>query len=387
MCIGLSSDRVRCDSVEEIGSQSELFVMLIQNPVVGHGFAADQIEVSGWDQYPWVCDNNEAVARLLSLCPDHQPTPLHTLTDLPGLPQGASVWLKDETTRMGLSSFKALGAAFVIAQDAAQAPDSAQSAWDQRLAGRCYVAASAGNHGMSVAAGARIFGARAIIVLAETVPPAFAERLKAKGAEVVIHGVDYAASMAKAEDIAKTQGAILLSDSSWEGYVDIPWGVMQGYTQSATEVVDQLQGQIPTKIFLQAGVGGLAAAAAAVFRKAWGDRPQIIVVEPTAAPALQASITQRRVAFADGPVSNMGRLDCKEPSVLALKSLARDANAFLTIEDEDAANTVAMLRDAMTIHSTPSGVAGLTGATLPSSPIALSSKDRVLCIVSEGADS
>ena len=130
------------------------------------------------------------------------------------------------------------------------------------------------------------------------------------------------------------------------GYVDIPWGVMQGYTQSATEVVDQLQGQIPTKIFLQAGVGGLAAAAAAVFRKAWGDRPQIIVVEPTAAPALQASITQRRVAFADGPVSNMGRLDCKEPSVLALKSLARDANAFLTIEDEDAANTVAMLRDA-----------------------------------------
>ena len=73
--------------------------------------------------------------------------------------------------------------------------------------------------------------------------------------------------------------------------------------------------------------------------------------------------------------------------MLALKSLARDANAFLTIEDEDAANTVAMLGDSMAIHSTPSGVAGLTGATLASSPIALSSDDRVLCIVSEGADS
>jgi len=387
MCVSLSSEDVSCDSVDEMRPQSELFVMLIQNPVVGHGFTANQIETPGWDQYPWVCDDNDAVARLVALCPAHQPTPLHTLVDLPGLPQGASLWLKDETSRMGLGSFKALGAAFVIAQHAAQVPDSAQSSWDQRLAGRCYVAASAGNHGMSVAAGARIFGAKAIIVLAETVPPAFAERLKAKGAEVVIHGVDYAASMAKAEDIAKTQGATLLSDSSWEGYVDIPWGVMQGYTQCATEVVDQLQGQIPTKIFLQAGVGGLAAAAAAVFRKAWGDRPQIIVVEPTAAPALQESINQRRVAFADGPVSNMGRLDCKEPSVLALKSLARDADAFLTIDDQDAAKTVAMLHDAMAIHSTPSGVAGLTGATLPSSPVALSSNDRVLCIVSEGADS
>ena len=361
--------------------------MLISNPFVGRGFSADQIEEPSWDQYPWVCDDHEAVSRLLAHCPAHQPTPLHSVTDFPGLPRGASVWLKDETKRMGLGSFKALGAAFVIAQHAAQMPDDGQVPWDQRLAGRCYVAASAGNHGMSVAAGARIFGAKAMIVLAETVPPAFAARLEAKGAEVVVHGADYAASMAKAEEIAKAQGAVLLSDSSWEGYVDIPWGVMQGYTQCATEIVEQLQGQIPTKIFLQAGVGGLAAAAAAVFRKAWGDSPQIIVVEPTAAPALQASMTQRRVAFADGPVSNMGRLDCKEPSVLALKSLARDANAFLTIDDEDAAQTVAELSDRMAIHSTPSGVAGLTGATLPSSQIPLSPHDRVLCVVSEGADS
>ena len=295
--------------------------MLIRNPVVGHGCRGPNRGV-GWDQYLGL--HNNGCCAILSRSPTDRP--LHTLADLPGLPQGASVWLKDETTRMGLGSFKALGAAFVIAQDAAQALDGAQSSWDQRLAGRCYVAASAGNHGMSVAAGARIFGARAIIVLAETVPPAFAERLKAKGAEVVIHGVDYAASMAKAEDIAKTQGAILLSDSSWGGYVDIPWGVMQGYTQSATEVVDQLQGQIPTKIFLQAGVGGLAAAAAAVFRKAWGDRPQIIVVEPTAAPALQTSITQRG-HDCPAPCPTWG-VWIVEPSVLALKSLARDANAF-----------------------------------------------------------
>ena len=359
--------------------------MLIENPVVGHGIAAEQSNDPHWDQYPWVCDDNHAVASLLAQCPAHTPSPLRPLSDWPDFPKGVSVWLKDETARMGLGSFKALGAAFVIAQHAANASHRQSSDWGQRLAGQCYVAASAGNHGMSVAAGAQIFGAKAIIVLAETVPAAFAARLSAKGAEVVVHGVDYAASMAKAEEIADTRGAILLSDSSWQGYVDIPWAVMQGYTQCATEVVEQWHGQGPTKIFLQAGVGGLAAAAAAVFRKAWGSAPEIFVVEPTAAPALQASIKKGRSVFADGPVSNMGRLDCKEPSILALKSLARDANAFLTIDDDDAARTALQLAAVAGIDSTPSGVAGLAGAA--SQSVTLSASDRILCIISEGVDS
>ena len=357
--------------------------MLAENQYFGVGLPAAATEDANWESYSWVCDNNDAISALLAHCPAHQKTPMTAVTVMPNFPIGGSLWLKDETARMGLGSFKALGAAFVIALHADEARARNDLAWEECLKGKTYVAASAGNHGLSVAAGARLFGATAVIVLAENVPIEFRQRLENFGAKVIVHGADYAQSVAKAQAIQRETGAILLSDSSWADYVELPWRVMQGYTQCATECVRQMGASVPTKIFLQAGVGGLAAAAAAVFRKAWGQKPSIYVVEPTAAPALQNSILAGRCVFADGPVSNMGRLDCKEPSVLALKSLARDANAFLTINDEQADRVVELLQDATGIVSTPSGVAGLAGALSPS--LAISADDIVLCIISEGA--
>ena len=357
--------------------------MLIENQYVGKGLPSESSGDPNWQSYPWVCDNNDAVSALLAQCPAHHETPLTAALAVPNFPTDASLWLKDETARMGLGSFKALGAAFAIAQHADAARRHDELGWEDCLKGKTYVAASAGNHGLSIAAGARLFGATAVIILAENVPNAFKQRLENFGAKVLVHGCNYAQSMAKAQAIQQETGAILLSDSSWANYVELPWHVMQGYTQCATECVRQMGAGVPTKIFLQAGVGGLAAAAAAVFRKAWGQKPGIYVVEPAAAPALQQSILAGRCVFADGPVSNMGRLDCKEPSVLALKSLARDANAFLTINDEQADRVVELLQNATGIVSTPSGVAGLAGALSPG--LAISADDIVLCIISEGA--
>jgi len=165
---------------------------------------------------------------------------------------------------------------------------------------------------MSVAAGAAVFGARAVVHIAETVPESFAERLAAKGATVVRGGDDYAASMALAQESAETNGWTLLSDSSWPGYIDAPHRLMEGYLQLAAEAAEQIDAP-PTHIFLQAGVGGMAGAVAAYAREAWGDAPTICVVEPEFAPAILESINAGRVVFADGPVSEMGRLDCKEP--------------------------------------------------------------------------
>lgn len=319
-----------------------------------------------------------AVAALLAQCPKHAQTPLRDCPDLAAQAGVAKLSIKDERGRMGLGSFKALGAAHAIAREAAAIGGDLH----QALNGRTYVTASAGNHGMSVAAGARIFGAKAVVYLAQTVPTAFASRLQAMGAQVVRDGADYEASMQAAGAAAKTNGWTLLSDGSWPGYVDLPFRVMEGYRQIATEIVAQSSDQ-PSHVLLQAGVGGLAAAVAAELRLAWGDRPQMIVVEPEAAPALINSIRAGKVVVTEGPVSAMGRLDCKTPSMLALADLARDADRFVTITEAEAAIGASAVA-AVGLPSTPSGAAGV--AALLAGLADVGPQSHVLCILSEGPE-
>ncbi len=316
-----------------------------------------------------------AVGALLAQCPASGVTALRRIDALAVQAGVGAVFVKDECARMGLGSFKALGAAYVIAR-AAQNPGVV-------MGEKVYIAASAGNHGLSVAAGAKAFGAKAVIVLAETVPEGFAQRLRDKGAEVVRAGAIYEEGMAEAMRLAQVNGWTLLSDSSWPGYTDLPYRVMEGYLQMAAEAVEQI-GAAPTHVFLQAGVGGLAAAVAAYVRKVWGDGPRVIVVEPDAAPALIESIRAGAVVATQGPVSTMGRLDCKEPSLIALAGLARDADVFMTISDAAAADAVAAL-GAQGIATTPSGAAGIAGLLSRLAELQLTPEARVLTIVSEVA--
>jgi diaminopropionate ammonia-lyase len=321
-----------------------------------------------------------APARLLALCPAHAETPLVAapgLADATGL---GALWLKDERARMGLGSFKALGAAYVLADLAAAARAQSGAGWDSALQGRVFATASAGNHGLSVAAGARLFGARAAIFLAETVPEAFAARLRAKAARVVRAGADYAASMEAAEAAAARNGWTLLSDSSWPGYTELPRKVMEGYLQLADEAARQVPAA-PDLIVLQAGVGGLAAAVAAHARAVWGAGPRIVVVEPDRAPALLESARAGRAVTVSGPASAMGRLDCKTPSVVALAGLARDADCFVSVTEAEAAAAVAALAGAG-FDTTPSGAAGV--AALLARRAGARPGDRVLAILSEG---
>lgn len=320
----------------------------------------------------------QAVAALLALCPKHLQTPLLDCPDLAATAGVAKLTIKDERGRMGLGSFKALGAAYAIAREAAAVGGDLHHA----LQGRTYVTASAGNHGMSVAAGARVFGAAAVVYLSQTVPEGFAKRLQSMGAQVVRAGADYEASMQAAGEAAEANGWTLLSDGSWPGYVDQPFRVMEGYRQIATEIAAQMP-EVPTHVLLQAGVGGLAAAVAAELRLVWGDAPQVVVVEPDAAPALIESIRAGRVVVTEGPVSTMGRLDCKTPSMLALADLARDADRFVTLtEAEAAAGTAAVA--AAGLPSTPSGAAGV--AALLAGRGSIGAQSHVLCILSEGPE-
>ena len=335
---------------------------MLKNP-----YRATSHPITG-DSIPFPSVNAKVPLGLLSRCPDYQVTPMVKMT-FDG--SEAEYFIKDERTRMGLGSFKALGAAYVIAHEA-QSRD---------VSSTTFVTASAGNHGLSVAAGAKVFGARAVVYLSNTVPEGFAQRLRDLGADVRRSGQDYEQSMQAALEAADENGWNLLSDSSWEGYTEAPHRLMEGYTVLAAECVDQMT-QPPTHIFLQAGVGGLAAASAAYFREQWGQGVQIIVVEPDAAPALYASIDEGAFVTTKGPVSNMGRLDCKEASLIALKGLARDANSFVLISDQEASDGAHRL-DELGLSTSESGGAGLIAALLDVIP--LGPNDRVLCILSEGA--
>ena len=328
-----------------------------------------------------------AAMALLALCPAARPTPLLPLPALAGSLGIGHLCIKDERQRMGLGSFKALGAAHAIAKRASLAAgDDLARNYAHALSGQTFVCASAGNHGLSVAAGAQVFGATAVIYLSASVPESFVRRLEAKGARAVRAGETYEGSMMAAAAAAAKHGWHLLSDSTWVGYTDPARDVMEGYLVMGEEVAREMA-QPPSHIFLQAGVGGMAAAAAASARRHWGDAPRIIVVEPEFAPALFESIKAGRPVIAGGPVSRMGRLDCKEPSHLALKYLAREADNFMTISEDEADAGVALL-ERHGISTSPSGGAGFAGlqqAIAQDAELGLDRASKVLIYVSEGA--
>lgn len=320
-----------------------------------------------------------AVLALLAQCPVHEPTPLvnaKAMADGLGI---AALHVKDERARMGLGSFKALGASFVIARDAAATGTPDKTA----LKGRTYITASAGNHGMSLAAGAAVFGADAVVYVAETVPQSFADRLEAKGARVVREGAIYEDSMAAAAKAAADNGWTLLSDSTWPDY-DGGLGIMEGYLAMSAEAAGQID-QPPTHIFLQAGVGGLAAAACAHARATWGEDVVITIVEPSEAPALYESIRRGEMCVAAGGVSSMGRLDCKEPSLRAFDTLKVQADHFMTLTDDTVESLLPDMA-AQGLATSPSGGAALAGLMVASQQglFGLGDGARALIYLSEG---
>lgn len=348
---------------------------ILSNPFRGKGLTDWRI-----DGDPRLETDAGPVQALLAQCPAHAVTPLFDATDLARRFGAGALCIKDERARMGLGSFKALGASHAIAAAAAEAGGDPATA----LSGQTYVCASAGNHGLSLAAGARVFGAQAVVYLSETVPAGFAARLEEKGARVVRAGEDYEASLEAAAGAARDNGWTLLSDSTWDGYIEPARQVMAGYLVIGAEIAEQMS-EPPTHIFLQAGVGGLASAMAVYFRKCWGDAPRIVVVEPEAAPCLLESIVAGKPVKAPGPVSTMGRLDCKEPSHLALIELARDADDFVLVSDEECAETIAML-EAAGLATTPSGGAGVAALHHAGHNLGVDDNSRVLAIVTEVAD-
>jgi len=336
------------------------------------------------------------------------PTPLRELPDLARELQVARLSVKDESMRSPLGSFKALGAPIALVRQLLRLhpgfrpEDILAGRYADVLADYTVITATDGNHGRSLAAAARDAGCRCVIVLHAHVSREREAAIAAHGARIVRIAGNYDDSVEEAARLAAANGWQVVSDTSYEGYQDIPRDVMQGYGTIAAEIAEQTgarrDGECAyTHVLLQGGVGGLAAGLASWLWEYHGARrPDFIVVEPEQADCLLQSAIQGHAARATGSVDSvMAGLACGETSPLAWRFLAPGVDHFATITDAEAVEAMRVLATG-SAHDAPivageSGTAGLAAlralrrqAEL-SAQAGLDAHSRVLIINTEGA--
>ncbi|TPJ31938.1 diaminopropionate ammonia-lyase [Mesorhizobium sp. B2-8-3] len=345
--------------------------------------------------------------RFLAARENHAETPLHPLPALAGELDIGALYLKDEGKRLGLGSFKALGGAYavmhLVLEEAGRRLGRAVDVDELHkpevraiAAQMTFACATDGNHGRSVAQGAGLVGARSVIFVHSGVSNERVAAIARFGAQMVRVAGDYDQSVREAARVAAERGWTVVSDTSWPGYERIPGLVMQGYTVIVREALKRLP-EPPTHVFLQAGVGGFAAAVAGHLAIRLGeDRPKTIVVEPARAACVYATAKAGHpVAIAHSKPTVMAMLECYEPSLVAWRVLSRIGDAFMTVEEEDAVSVMNRLArpkaNDPAIVSGESGGAGLAGLIRAAgdrkirAALGLDSSSRVLIINSEGA--
>lgn len=349
-------------------------------------FAASWNEITKWDGYA--------------------STPLVALGKLARETDVAQIAYKHEGPRFGLGSFKALGGSYAamgvlrrVLSERLDRDVSMEEIRNGEVAEACaevtLVSATDGNHGRSLAWGCQRFGAPCRIYIHAEVSEGRAEAMRELGAEVVRIEGDYDASVALAREEAEANGWYVVSDTSWPGYSEPPRDVMAGYGVMTREACEALE-KAPTHVFLQGGVGGLAASVAAGLRQFWGkDAPRVVIVEPDLAACLFESARLGKATAVDIEQETiMAGLSCGEPSEMAWEILVDEATDFLMIPDSIVAPTVRMLANAEAsdapVETGESAVAGLAALIAArqddelSAKLGLNSESRVLLIGSEG---
>ncbi len=334
--------------------------------------------------------------------PGYEATPLVSLDAAARRAGVASVHIKDEAGRFGIGSFKALGGAYAalnvivseLARSGAAPHATTGDLLDRRYAeavrGITLCCATDGNHGRSVAWGAERFGAGCVVFVHEGVSQGRVDAIAGFGAAVRRVPGTYDDAVREAARVAEAEGWFVVSDTSYEGYTEIAREVMQGYRVMPDEAFGQLPAP-PTHVFIQGGVGGVAAAVSAQARAALQPAPALIVVEPEGAACLLASAEAGRPAKAAGGLETvMACLACGEPSLLAWQELDRAAAAFMAVADEAAVEAMRFLA-AQGVVSGESGAAGFAGLMLAAGDpaarraLGLDAASRVLLFNTEGA--
>jgi diaminopropionate ammonia-lyase len=328
----------------------------------------------------------EASKEILSW-DDYQVSPLLLLRGLASAACVAEIWLKDEGARFGLGSFKALGGAYAVTRLAGSRPHE-----------QTFACATDGNHGRAVAWGARRLGARCIIYLHAGVSDGRESALRELGAGILRVAGSYDDSVREVALDAAANGWTLVGDTSDDERDPAPALVMAGYTVLIDEIAAQLtRHAAPTHLFVQAGVGGLAAAVIAGVCRHWAPSlPRIVVVEPDQASCVFRSLaTGKRVTVPGALNTLMAGLACGQVSCLAWPLLETGVSDAIVIRDDEIAGGMQLMfaghRGDPKVICGESGVAGVAALLAIAqdsrvrAALGLAHDSRVLLINTEGA--
>lgn len=288
----------------------------------------------------------------------HQSFPQYEVTPLTELPLMAdhlglgTLFVKDESYRFGLNAFKVLGGSYSMAKYVAQklGKDVSELTYDvftseelrKEFGQATFFTATDGNHGRGVAWAAKRLGQKAVIFMPKGTTETRLKNIEKEGATVTIEELNYDDCVRKAvAEAAKVDNGVVVQDTAWDGYEEIPSWIMQGYGTMALEAGDQLneKGVMPTHIFVQAGVGSLAGAVTGYFTNLYKDapvKPKIIVVEAQAADCLYqgalAGDGKPRIVGGDIQTIQAG-LACGEPNTISWDILRNHVDVFVSAPD------------------------------------------------------
>ncbi len=316
--------------------------------------------------------SNEALSFHKSF-PGYGTTPLVKLNGLAAQLEVEKIWIKDESYRFDLNAFKVLGASHAIAKLLKKKflADNVSLEYslfknekiNRLVKNETLITATDGNHGRGVAWAANQLECNCIVYMPKSTTRARVENIRSLGAEVIIVDGDYDHASRIARKTALEKNFILVQDSSWDGYEEIPLWIMHGYLTIIREAFEQMQEEKPTHIFIQCGVGSLPAAVLAYLINRFGkERPTFCVVEPESAACVYESFLA-----GDGNIHSlkneintvMAGLACGTPSKLAWEILRDHSDYFITCGDETTVEGMKLLhRQTFGDHAITSGESG-----------------------------
>ena len=347
--------------------------------------------------------------------PNYKATPLVELDNLAKHYGVKKVWLKDESKRFGLNAFKVLGGSYAIGKYLSQrlGKDINELPYNvlisdevkKELGDVTFVTATDGNHGRGVAWMANRLKQKSVVYMPKGSAQMRFDAIAREGADVTITDLNYDDAVRLANKGAEDYGWIMVQDTAWDGYEEIPLWIMQGYSTIINEVVEQLKAcgnEKPTHVFLQAGVGSFAGAVQGYLAHLYGDdRPITVICEPHGANCIYKSMEAN-----DGNPHNVGGdlttimagLACGEPNTISWKILRDNADFSVSCDDQIAARGMRVLSsplgDDTRVISGESGAVGLGLFTILSErkeefaelmkELKIDENSKILCISTEG---
>ena len=277
-------------------------------------------------------DDIDDAYNIISKWEGYSPTPLLSLNKLSKELNLKNIFYKDENKRFDLKSFKALGGAYAVEKVTKGNKDIVVAT------------ATAGNHGRSVAWGARRLGLKCKIFISEFVSEARGQAMSDLGADVVKVKGNYEQSLIECIKQSTENNWQIVQDVAWKDYMVVPKYTMAGYSVMMREIIDQINNEKITHVILQAGVGGMAGAMVAGIARYLDNVPVTIVVEPDSAACVLESIKTGKIEKIDiKRESLMGGMSCGEVSLVPWEILKNSVKHCISLPDDDIAKTMRLL--------------------------------------------